>query len=331
MRIRLMLLCGACMILAACEPPPENSIVATSTATATPPTELSGQCDTTNTYELRLTSPDERHYPHDGIPSPQGNWVARTHRETLILSKPDTNLEIAFSLPIEGGTRAEEYLLWSSDEQWVALQYRFTLAKGESQYYLGVYGVDGTAYETLAVTIDALPFIWTETGLAFTRQPRPETFTLMLWNTDTPTAIAENLSHSPFFAPDAEHIAIYSENTLEYINLQDMSRTQFAENVAGLEDLVWSPDGQVTAVKIATDTSESLMLAFTDGREPITLRTGLSGLGNPLWSPDSQMMAFTQSINNQPIELHIVSVTGNDIWQFQRFPIEWTIDWFACD
>src|SRR5690349_535354 len=126
-----LLLCVIWIFLAACEPSPENTIVPTSTSTPLQPTELPAQCDTTNTYELRLTTPQAPTYPHDGIRSPQGNWLARTQPETLTLTKPDTNIEITFSLPVEGGTRAEEQLVWSSDEHWVALQYRFTLAKGE--------------------------------------------------------------------------------------------------------------------------------------------------------------------------------------------------------
>jgi hypothetical protein len=331
MRIRFVLLSIVWMVLVACEPKSEDMPTIVPTATLLPPTELPGQCATTTTYELRLTPPHESVYPYDGIPSPQEEWLARTHRETLTLIKQNSNLEITFSLPIDGGIRAEEQLLWSSDERWVALQYRFTLAKGEAQYYLGVYGVDGTAHETLAVTLDPLPFVWTTTGLAFTRQSRPEVFTLMFWNREAVTTLAENLSRPPFITSDGERTAIYSEHRVESLNLQDMSRTVMVENVEGLENLMWSPDRQSAALKFATDTGESLMMAFVDGREPITLRSGLSGLGNPLWSPDSQMLTFTQASNNQPIELHIVSVDGNDVWRFTHFPLEWSLGWFACD
>jgi hypothetical protein len=323
------------VLLAACRSTSDSTPRAmTAMPSPTPLSEIPAQCAVSDQdYELRRTeevSPTLP-LPYEGIISPHGNWLARTNRSTLMLSKLNSELELSFALPVDEGSRAEEYLIWSPDEHYIALRYRFSLGKGSTQYYLAVYGISGAAYESLAVTLDPLPMVWTMAGLWFTRQPQRSTFTFMLWDDGALTTIAEDLTRPPFFTADAQSATVYDGHSIEWIDADNTNRLTLIEEIASLENIVWSPNGEIAAIKHATNEGESLTLAFVDGRAPIVLRTGLSGLGDPLWSPDSRMLAFTQAVNNSPVALSIVSIDGTELWNFAPVPLEWALDWFACD
>lgn len=101
----------------------------------------------------------------------------------------------------------------------------------------------------------------------------------------------------------------------------------------------WSPDGQTIALKLGwgeslTEHDEMLVLAYTDGREPVMVREGLDGLGDPLWSPDSRQLAFTQWIQNggywNPATLQVVSADGKTLWSNNEFTLGSALDWFKC-
>jgi len=320
------------LLLAGCHAAPENTPLPPGPS-PTPPSELPSQCSITGAaYELRRDAPVmETVFPYNGIVSPLGNWRAQTYPTMLVLTKIDDDTTVNFLLPADGGTRAEEQLLWSPNERWVTLEYRFSLAKGGTQFFRGVYGINGTAYETLAVTSTSLPARWTNDGLLFVRQPQPHRFTLMLWNQNALTTLADDLTLPPFYAPDGSRIALYDGISVDLFNLAEVSRSLWVGNVDRLENIIWSPDGSTAALKVARDEGESLLLVFMDGRLTITLRSGLSGLGDPLWSPDSSMLAFTQSIGSTPVELEVVAIDGRSIWTFSPFPLEWMLLWFPCD
>jgi Tol biopolymer transport system component len=98
----------------------------------------------------------------------------------------------------------------------------------------------------------------------------------------------------------------------------------------------WSPDGTIVAIKVGAlynrgISAEALVLAFADGRPPILLRSGLSGLGDPLWSPDSASLTFTQSRDRSPASLHRVDTSGINQWEYAPFESGWIIDWTACE
>lgn len=95
----------------------------------------------------------------------------------------------------------------------------------------------------------------------------------------------------------------------------------------------WSPDGSTAALKVGQlgyrgFYDEMLVLAYPDGRKPVLVRSGLSGLGDPLWSPDGRQVAFTQWTPNRSLSLEIVSPEGRRLystWSFQLFaPLEWS-------
>ncbi|MFN8376770.1 MAG: hypothetical protein U0694_28345 [Anaerolineae bacterium] len=320
------------MLFVGCSAAPENTPLPPGPS-PTPPSELPGQCSITGAaYELRRDAPPiETEFPYNGIVSPLGNWRAQTFPTLLLLTKIDDATTVSFPLPADGGTRAEEQLLWSPDERWLTLEYRFSLAKGGTQFFRGVYGINGAAYETLAVTATSLPARWTNDGLLFVRQPQPHRFTLILWNQNALTTLADDLTLPPFYAPDGSHIALYDGNSVDLFNPAEASRSLWVENIGRLETVIWSPDGNAAALKVARDEGESLLLAFVGGRSTITLRDGLSGLGDPLWSPDSSMLAFTQSVSSLPVELEVAAIDGSSIWTFSSFPLAWTLHWYPCD
>ncbi|MBZ0274644.1 MAG: hypothetical protein K8I60_00785 [Anaerolineae bacterium] len=99
----------------------------------------------------------------------------------------------------------------------------------------------------------------------------------------------------------------------------------------------WSPEGDVLALKLgrirygkggpdAVNADESLVLVYADGRLPVVVRSGLSGLGDPLWSPDGRYLAFTQSINRGPVSFEIITANGADVWR-DAAPPEYTFEW----
>jgi Tol biopolymer transport system component len=97
----------------------------------------------------------------------------------------------------------------------------------------------------------------------------------------------------------------------------------------------WSPDREMVAIKVGTlfyrgISDEHLILAFTDGREPLLIRSGLSGLGDPIWSPDGQSLAFTQSRGRSDAALHRVNTSGINLWEYTPYPVGRTLEWEGC-
>jgi hypothetical protein len=73
-----------------------------------------------------------------------------------------------------------------------------------------------------------------------------------------------------------------------------------------------------------------LMLAYSDGRPPVVIRRGLTGLGDLLWSPDGQLLAFTQVQASEPVSLQIVDTAGVDVWDFAPYPLYRQMVWQRC-
>lgn len=99
----------------------------------------------------------------------------------------------------------------------------------------------------------------------------------------------------------------------------------------------WSPDGEMVALKIAPlgyrgFLGEDVVLAYTDGRDPVLVRSGLTGLGDPLWSPDSTAVAFSQWRGRpEPASLQVVNTDGINLWESTPFQTWWPIQWVECD
>jgi Tol biopolymer transport system component len=100
----------------------------------------------------------------------------------------------------------------------------------------------------------------------------------------------------------------------------------------------WSPNGETAVIKID---GGGVVLAYSNDRESVIVRSNLAGLGDPYWSPDSQLFAFTQLAVpriSKGIDLEIVDTAGNTLWSYSPFPLEYpsitygrnTLKWVVC-
>lgn len=101
--------------------------------------------------------------------------------------------------------------------------------------------------------------------------------------------------------------------------------------------IILSPDRHLGALKFDEwRQDESLHLASADGTWSRRIRSGLTGLGDPLWAPDGSAVAFTQSVNRQPVSLEVVTAAGDAVRSFTgyRQPIYESysaLTWTRCD
>jgi Tol biopolymer transport system component len=112
--------------------------------------------------------------------------------------------------------------------------------------------------------------------------------------------------HAPSFRPTANgQIAFVDGSSIRIADADGTVGPQLTAVPDGAEELTFAPDGRHLAYRTLAQSDPSIVLANSDGSNPIVVAAGLHVALEPLaWSPDSRRIAFVVASGNvESIEL----------------------------